>query len=69
MVRLGGYSATTRLNMWSEEKMREAADKWMESLNPYFGNDWDKAETAYQSFLAGCDYIINNTQKNESNRT
>lgn len=56
--------------MWSEEKLREAADEWMESLNPYSGNDWDKAETAYQSFLAGCDYIINNTQKkNESNRT
>jgi hypothetical protein len=49
--------------MWSKEKLREAADKWMESLNPYSGNDWDRAETAYQSFLAGCDYIINNTQK------
>lgn len=47
----------------SEEKMREAAIKWMESLNPYSGNDWDKAETAYQSFRAGCDYIINQLQK------
>ena len=51
----------------NEEKIREAADKWMESLNPYYGNDWDKAETAYRSFLVGCYYIIKQLQKNNKN--
>ena len=48
--------------MWSEEKMRVAAEKWMESLNTFNGNDWDKAETAYRSFLVGCYYIIKQLQ-------
>ncbi len=49
--------------MWTEETIKAAAEEWMESCNPYRHNDWDKAETAYYSFLAGANYIINNTQK------
>ncbi len=49
------------------KELKEAAEEWMESCNPSKGNDWDKSETAYHSFLAGAEYIINNTQKtNES---
>lgn len=52
--------------MWSKEKSNKAAREWADSKNP-INCDWDAAERTYYSFIAGCEYIIKQTQKeNES---
>ncbi len=51
--------------MWTEEKLKEAAEKYYhERVELVFKRRYTTLEEA---FLAGCKYIINNTQKeNES---
>ena len=45
--------------MWTEEKMKEAAWDWA-CNHP---NEPDFLQDRVAAFLAGCQYIINNTQK------
>lgn len=48
--------------MWTKEKLEEAAKNWANSKNPQ-SCDWDLEERTFKSFLAGCRYVITNTQK------
>ncbi len=48
--------------MWTKEKLEKAAEEWTDSKNPSL-YDWDSEERTFKSFLAGCEYIINNTQR------
>ncbi len=49
--------------MWTEEKLKEAAREWVRDFSEDFdvmiGVRWNLRA----AFLAGCEYIINNTQK------
>lgn len=54
--------------MWTEEKIKKAAQEWEISCRPCNSNwelnrHWNPDERLYYSFLAGAKYIINNTQK------
>ncbi len=48
--------------MWTEEKLKEAAEEYkLESLDEFYrGKEFPMIDEA---FLAGCKYVINNTQK------
>lgn len=45
--------------MWTEEKLKEAAQEWVDRKG------WHSVSISaeYTAFIAGCKYIINNTQK------
>ena len=54
--------------MWTEETIKAAAREWVDSCQPTNENwqlnrHWNPGERCYYSFLAGANYIINNTQK------
>ena len=56
--------------MWTEEKLKEVAEELMTDIHrrePLLGNLGKLEEVTKAAFVAGCKYIINNTQKeNES---
>lgn len=45
--------------MWTDEKLEKAARDYLESENEY----WGYFAKRMKDFIAGCKYIINNTQK------
>ena len=53
--------------MWSREKLNKAAREWADSKNPT-QCDWDAAERTFLSFLAGCEYVIKQIQKENENK-
>ena len=55
-------NATDGELMWNREKLNKAAMEWADSKNPT-KCDWDAAERTFLSFLAGCEYIIKQIQK------
>ena len=55
-------NATDGELMWNREKLNKAAMEWAGIKNPT-QCDWDAEERTFLSFLAGCEYIIKQIQK------
>ena len=48
--------------MWTKEKLAEAAKEYMIDNGKKY-NNFNQSDAYIAGFLAGCNYIINNTQK------
>lgn len=50
--------------MWSEQTIQKAAEEYFEKYYKY--NDAVYKEDVIEIFIAGCKYILNNTQKDDN---
>ena len=51
--------------MWTEEKLKEAAKRYEDEVYAHAFDREDWVPEIRHVFLAGCKYIINNTQKEQ----